>query len=146
MMDKINQHMTTLFALLVAVGAAGALGLSLNTRHELTPPVTVHETRLGSVDGHSVVLEFRAERHRNCQLVAMTQWRDKNNVIGSKVNNNKAALTPGEERWIALELALPPSVKPGPYSVRSVAEYTCAGGSVFVVPTAWVDVHIMGGL
>lgn len=142
MTGKIHQHMTAVFAIVLGGLAAAALGTALNIQREIDPPVTVYETRLGAVNNRTITIEFRAERHRNCALVVMAQWRDQNGVIQSKVNTNRATLTPGEERWIALEIALPPGTRAGPYSIRSVGEYTCAGGAVFIVPTGWVEVDI----
>ena len=105
-----------------------------------TPPVTVHETRLGRVTSTTVSIEFSATRHRNCQLAALTEFERPDGVRMSRANPNKATLRPGQTRWVELEISLPPTLEPGLYRVRSVGEYICPDGQVFIVPTGWVEV------
>jgi Flp pilus assembly protein CpaB len=140
MTGKLHQNMTAVFGVLIGIVAAAALGTALNIQDALKPPASIYETRLVGVTGKTITLEFRAERNRNCALVAMAQWENANGVVRSKINPNKTTLPPGEERWIAIEIDLPPGTRAGKYAVRSVGEYTCAGGAVFIVPTDWVDV------
>lgn len=107
-----------------------------------TPPVTVHETRLGPVEGRSVAVEFRATRHRDCALAVTTQWRQPDGTIVSQANAAKATLLPGETAWLRLPVMAPARLDPGPVEVRSVGEYACDDGRTFVISTDWLEVSL----
>ncbi|MDF1720501.1 MAG: hypothetical protein P1U65_07500 [Minwuia sp.] len=131
--------------ILVGFGFSGARKAKQQSQAAIelaTPPVTVHETRSGPVTNRTVGIEFRATRHRNCRLSALAEWERPDGVRLSRMNPNKATLRPGQTRWIELEIEQPDNLRPGLYRVRSVGEYLCADGQVFVVPTGWIEVEI----
>lgn len=128
-----------LVPLYLAVGAL--IGVAI-VGGDSTPPVTVHETRPGHVTATTVDIEIRATRHRNCRLSALTEWERPDGVRLSRANPNKAVLRPGQTRWVGLTVGIPPDLTGGRYRVRSVGEYLCADGQVFIVPTGWVEVTL----
>lgn len=132
-----------LLGVLVGLGFSGAQQAQTQSAVALklaTPPVTVHATQLGKVTATAVEIEFQATRHRNCRLTALSEWERPSGVRLTRANANKATLRPGQTRWIGLEVTIPPGLDPGPYRVRSVGEYACPDGQVFIVPTGWVEV------
>lgn len=137
-----NSIGVAVFAVALAVIAVKALDVGMDAEElaeDSRPPVTIHETRLGEVGDGVVHLQFEATRHRDCKLSTTSEWERPNGVRLSRANPNKATLRAGQTRWIELEIAIPPGLKPGPYRVRSVGEYDCYG-HVFIVPTGWVEV------
>lgn len=126
-----------LFPLYIAV--AVLIGIAI-VGGDSTPPVTVHETRPGQVTATTVGIEFRATRHRNCQLSALSEWERSDGVRLSRANPNKATLRAGQTRWVELGIRIPPDMHGGRYRVRSVGEYLCPDGQVFIIPTGWVEV------
>lgn len=139
-----NSIGVAVFAVALAIIAVKALDVGMDAEdlaEDSRPPVTIHETRLGEVGDGVVHLQFEATRHRDCRLATTSEWERPNGVRLSRANPNKATLRAGQTRWIELEIVVPPGLKPGPYRVRSVAEYDC-NGHVFVVPTGWVEVTL----
>ncbi len=139
----------TLFVLmlgvLVGLGFSGARMAAEQSSAALAlskPPVTVHQTRLGSVTATGVSIEFQATRHRSCSLSALAEWERPDGVRMSRANPNKATLRPGTTHWIELQISRPPELPSGSYRVRSVGEYHCPDGQVFIVPTDWLEVDL----
>ncbi|WP_417513749.1 hypothetical protein [Minwuia sp.] len=145
MSGRLHFWMTSLWSGCIGVGLALVASLLWDAeiaREAFTPPATVHETRLAGLADRTIWIDIRATRHRDCRLVATTQWQGADRIISSRINRNRTVLTPGEHRWIRLRSELPLDLAAGAYRVRSVGEYTCADGNVFAVPTAWVDVEL----
>ncbi len=137
-------------ALAFGFGLAGAMTLSSVSRvendidqlvHEMSPPVTVHETRKGGFDGKTLFIDVHATRHRDCRFSVSNQFELEGGSVISRTNPNRITLAGGETSWLRIPVTVPPDVPAGHYRVRSTGEYICHDGRVFVVPTGWVDVR-----
>lgn len=124
------------FPAVVYLLAATALSINHN------PPVTIFEAELHSVEGRTVYIDFRGIRHRNCELLAIQEWRQKGRATESKENPNKVVFDVGEPGWGRLKIDLPKRLKPGRYQVRSKGEYKCPDGGFHIVPLPWLDVTL----
>lgn len=111
---------------------------------DLSPPVRVHQTRLAGFDGRTLMIEAKVTRNRTCALTASTQFDLSTGPIVSLANPNKVTLLPGETEWIRIIVQIPAELLPaGQHQARSVAEYICAGGVIFIVTTDWVAIEVL---
>ncbi len=130
------------FAALIAIISVKSLDVGMEANQKaaaLQPPATIHTTRPGTVTDDAVRIQFQGTRHRNCALSVTAEWELPGGVRLSRANPNKATFQPGETGWAELEIGIPPGLQPGAYRVRSVAEYKCPDGGVFIVPTGWIE-------